>query len=956
VTVDNEGQVQTSGANAQAIFAQSVGGGGGNGGGASSGGALFGVNTSSGVWDLGGAGGAAGNGGFVAVTNHSGATIAAAGDQSVAIFAQSIGGGGGNGSAFGNVLIHSGGSSGANGNGGAVNVVNNGSIILTGNNSLAIMAQSLGGGGGTVGGVGSVGSGGVVTLGGVGATGNGDAVNVVNTGDIFLNGNNSVGIFAQSLGGGGGLVLPGTGTTNSIITLSSANSGNGGSVTITNTGNIYMNGDNDVAVFNQSVGGGGGAVGVVTDPPGQIGAFIYSGSAGGSGLAQATIVNQTGNLIATGLNSIALVAQSAATDGQGDITVNITNPSLTVASLIEGGSAQGDGISILGGANNTLNNAGIVTSVLGIDGYAVRGTDGNDAINNSGLIVGSVDLGAGVNGFNNLYGAAFNSGAVVALGAGSLLDNEGLLSPGGYARVLTSNVTGNFVQGANATYAADLELTNQTADQLAVSGTAVVHGNVLLNILNPGMAQTGSHNVALVQASGGVTDHLDLSLTSVPSAVATYSLIYPNTTDVTLNYVINYSPTGLTGNQHAVGNAVNAIMTDRTSPAFTPMAAALFYEPTVQALGGAYNSLSGEAVTGSEQTAFAASGRLTSNINNQVGSWLAGDYLNVNNTLGDARRPLDMMLADAGNRGVISDVSEPMFRIPGLNESSRSWRLWVAAAKGFGSMPGNATIGSSSLSYQGSGRLIGLDHQISQNSMVGIALGDGKSSYSVANGDGSYGYTHESLFALYGAWRDEHLYVTGALDFGSYKNDTYRTASIPGFNENLTGNYGSRSYGSEVEIGWRTTANNYFGVSPFVALRYATLSMDSFTETQTNGQASQIGLSYGASHVVSNPVSIGTKIDMKPITLNGGAKISGWLRLAFVHENNLERAANASFIAAPGYSFTVNGAQVPRDSGRIDSGILLKLTPAVGVFGNFNGSFLSTTRAYESTIGLNVQW
>ena len=104
----------------------------------------------------------------------------------------------------------------------------------------------------------------------------GGDVTVNNTGSIVINGDNSIGIFAQSVGGGGGIVAPGGGATS--VTTEAGGTGNGGTVTIDNTaGSIIINGDNSIAIYSQSVGGGGGAVGLDADPAGQVGAFLFSG-------------------------------------------------------------------------------------------------------------------------------------------------------------------------------------------------------------------------------------------------------------------------------------------------------------------------------------------------------------------------------------------------------------------------------------------------------------------------------------------------------------------------------------------------------------------------------------------------------------------------------------------------------------------------------------------------------
>ena len=238
-------------------------------------------------------------------------------------------------------------------------------------------------------------------------------------------------------------------------------------------------------------------------------------------------------------------------------------------------------------------------------GFAVTGGLGDDAVDSFGRVDGSVDLSVGANSFHNeattdnfLTTGIFNSGAVVWLGAGNLLQNDGLISPGAYLRVLTTNVTGNFLQTATGVYGLDLDF-DPTADRINVTGTASVSGKVNINIIDPGLAQPGSHVVTILSAAGGET-HPGLGLTAVPTAVANYGLSY-TPTDINLDYVINFAPAGLTQNQTAVGGAINEIQIARFSPAFEPIAAALFYQPTVAALGAVYNSLSGEGVSGSSR-------------------------------------------------------------------------------------------------------------------------------------------------------------------------------------------------------------------------------------------------------------------------------------------------------------------------------------------------------------------
>ncbi len=164
---NDQGYVATFGAGAAAVQGQSIGGGGGNGGfGALDVGVFLTDNPSlSFNLALGGGGGSGNTGGTVTINNNGGSLVTF-GDGSRGIFAQSVGGGGGianladsagsGGKITFNIAV--GGNGGAGNTGGPVNVTNSGAILTAGGKSDAIFAQSVGGSGG-VGGRASTGSG-----------------------------------------------------------------------------------------------------------------------------------------------------------------------------------------------------------------------------------------------------------------------------------------------------------------------------------------------------------------------------------------------------------------------------------------------------------------------------------------------------------------------------------------------------------------------------------------------------------------------------------------------------------------------------------------------------------------------------------------------------------------------------------------------------------------------------
>ena len=106
-------------------------------------------------------------------------------------------------------------------------------------------------------------------------------------------------------------------------------------------------------------------------------------------------VSVSGTVKATGVDANGIMAQSEGLGGNG--TVKIT---VNAGAIVQGGTGNGRSILVLdGNANNTIVNSGTVGSSASLT--AVETGDPADRIRNSGVIVGSVDLGKGRNGYVN---------------------------------------------------------------------------------------------------------------------------------------------------------------------------------------------------------------------------------------------------------------------------------------------------------------------------------------------------------------------------------------------------------------------------------------------------------------------------------------------------------------------------------------------------------------------------
>jgi hypothetical protein len=324
VEVNNDGRIETLGALSHGIFAQSVGGGGGASGAASN--ATSGSGVQVGVV-TGLVAGDGSKGGDVVVNNDGAIETWDSGAHG--IMAQSVGGSGGYGGVVssdsegdGGFGFGVGGVGGGGGGGGDVTVTVTGSIITHGERAHGVVAQSVGGGGGYGGDAGGKTSAQLAIGGSGGGGGDGGDVTVIRTGTITTLGKDSVAIMAQSVGGGGGVGGAGfgrfatddngSGPDSFAFQTPSGKQGTGGVVRIEQTGEIETSGDRAHGIVAQAVGGGGGLGGTASLALGQSGA----GSNGGIGDASPIDATANSQVAVFGASSYALFGQSAT--GQGN--------------------------------------------------------------------------------------------------------------------------------------------------------------------------------------------------------------------------------------------------------------------------------------------------------------------------------------------------------------------------------------------------------------------------------------------------------------------------------------------------------------------------------------------------------------------------------------------------------------------------------------------------------------
>jgi hypothetical protein len=454
----------------------------------------------------------------------------------------------------GTLNLSAGGGEDADGVGGTVTFTSQPSLAIstTGNNSSGILMQSIGGGGGIVTSQPAANS--VdFSIGGWNSSGNGGSV-TVQSGPITTSGIGAHGIVAQSIGGGGGVIrlVNTAGDTPQLqadmpssFSNGHESSGSGGPVTVTVGGDINVTGAGAIGIVAQSIGGGGGLI--------QDGDAIYAGSVDTSTRNSGGGITMTVNasVTATGQKGIGIFAQStgsaagtknaAGSTGRADVVINNYG---NLGTTVSGGTGSGSaGVWIDTPANSPVayvtNDWATITTADGTSGTAIKVSGGGQVAvaNNSGNIDGTNIIGT-------ITGSIYTNGGQVdgsgTFNAGPMIEAADVVTSGTFnlgmpGELRAVHVTGNFTQTGDGRLGVTFDSLNKAAGHLQVDGTATLDGKIVPTALTllPG---------ALPVVTAG---HLNSTADGLDSLLFHWDTAQSGNT-LTLAPRSNFSPSGVT--------------------------------------------------------------------------------------------------------------------------------------------------------------------------------------------------------------------------------------------------------------------------------------------------------------------------------------------------------------------------------------------------------------------------
>ena len=506
------------------------------------------------------------------------------------------------------------------------------------------------------------------------------------------------------------------------------------------------------------------------------------------------------------------------------------------------------------------------------------------------------------------------------------IQSGGTLFPGSVLNSTPStiNINGKLTFDAGSQFLTRLVPGGQS-DSVSANQVSLLGGTVAF-VTATGTYLPGTRYTIVTAAngvSGAFSNVTTASGSSLPELLAA-NLNY-DPTHVFLNLKSNFVSGAQTRNQLNVAGAIDAA---GNAGGYNANGATLLTNlllNTKASSAAAFDALSGEGVTGVQQTAFGASD------------------LFMTTVMAQAMNPSDYQ--SQGRSAMSVGKSGP--------SAEPNGRMWASGFGAGASLSGEGQIGSASLATHTGGFAGGVDYNVTPDSTIGIAGGFSTSGFSVRDRATS-GSLEGAHVGLYGVTNNGPLYVAGTVDYAHFSNKTTCFTGL-GMNETSKAAFTSEAVSGRIEAGWKYSVAGT-NVTPFVALQAANLWSWSFTETSTTPAAAPgiSGLHFNAGSVTSVPSFLGLQLDNK-VVLTDGMVFKPFVRIAWKHEFSPDRRSSASLIALPA-TFTVDGARAARDAARVNAGFNLDITRNMGMFARFDGEFSGRSASYAGTGGVQIRW
>jgi uncharacterized protein with beta-barrel porin domain len=275
------------------------------------------------------------------------------------------------------------------------------------------------------------------------------------------------------------------------------------------------------------------------------------------------------------------------------------------------------------------------------------------------------------------------------------------------------------------------------------------------------------------------------------------------------------------------------------------------------------------------------------------------------------------------------------------------WTAWLSGYGGESHVDGDDSVGSGDRAITDYGLALGVERQVTNDTMVGFAVSTGGADFSVGDDLGS-GRTAMLQAAVYARKAFEKAYVAGALAVGYNRVSTDRFVDFAAAEYNA--DFDAMNYAGEIEVGYDM---GWF--TPYAALRGQVFHTPSYSEEAATGSVPLYALDYDANTTMALRTELGARADWQTDFLDDGT-LTLHASAAWAHEWRSGEDLTAHLQFMPDSPHRVSGAQASADSVLAEVGAALDLGSGLGFSGTLSGEYSDNAMSYGATAGLSYTW
>ncbi|MDR6954898.1 outer membrane autotransporter protein [Ancylobacter sp. 3268] len=629
----------------------------------------------------------------------------------------------------------------------------------------------------------------------------------------------------------------------------------------------------------------------------------FAGAIRGLDVAAGMMVKRgTGSLALTGTSELDWTLEA------GDLRIGPATFSGNVAIgsnatlMVDQSASVGINVGRISGTGALLK-TGYPTFVYNGDG---SGFTGLTTIHRGGFVVGRDELHADATlggSYVIQYGGALWGYGTVGSGEGSTIVVEpgGTLGTTGLPKRLDLTINADVImQGGSVMAVGGAPAKSQDA-AVQVTGSATIESGATLLVEASDVAPRGSYT--LLAAEGGLSgrfDEVQADFAFLDTEVAYDYAAGTVALEVARNE-LDFASAAATGTQAATAAAVESLGLAAENPLYDAVA---LLPNDLSTIRSGLDQLSGE-IHASAQSVLMQNSHF---LRDAVAGRLRAAF-------GGVAAPTSPVMAYEG--GAVK-------ALPADTERGAFW------AYGFGSWGGFAgTDNAASVNNDVGGVFMGADAPMLESWRLGVMAGYSSASFEIddrsSSGDGTDWHV-----GLYGGTQQGPVGVRLGLAYTWSEIETARAVAIPGFSDQLKGDYDAGTFQAFGDVGYRIDLG-VASFEPFAGLAYVSVDTDGFTE-----QGGAAALSAAGQDMETTFTTLGLRastalsLDSGDVVLSGAL---GW-RHAF---GDVVAASTLAFAGSE--NFTVAGVPIAEDAAVVEAGLAVSLSEAATLGLAYQGQF-----------------